>query len=151
APWHILAGLRNPTQGSVKGFFWFYFVNEHFLRYLNKRVPRDYDTVPLLLFWGLMLIWLLPWSTYLFNALAGVPRRLSELRSGMPRIAQANLFFALWAAFVLVFFSFSTRQEYYVLPALPALGLLIAGWMQRETGSEGSTLKRGERVASTTL
>src|SRR5215475_2411411 len=30
APWHILAGLRNPTQGNVKGFFWFYFVNEHF-------------------------------------------------------------------------------------------------------------------------
>src|SRR5262249_39615681 len=23
APWHILAGLRNPTQGNVRGFFWF--------------------------------------------------------------------------------------------------------------------------------
>jgi len=41
APWHILASLRNPTQGNVRGFLWFYFVNEHFLRYLNKRVPRD--------------------------------------------------------------------------------------------------------------
>src|SRR5262249_1476904 len=80
APWHILAGIRNPTQGNVKGFFWFYFVNEHFLRYLNKRGPRDYDTVPLLLFWGLMLLWLLPWSTYLFNALAEIPRRFTELR-----------------------------------------------------------------------
>src|SRR5262249_33601154 len=36
APWHILAGLSNPTQGNVRGFFWFYFVNEHFLRFLNK-------------------------------------------------------------------------------------------------------------------
>jgi 4-amino-4-deoxy-L-arabinose transferase-like glycosyltransferase len=151
APWHILAGLRNPTQGNVKGFFWFYFVNEHFLRYLNKRVPRDYDTVPLLLFWGLMLVWLLPWSTYLFNALAEIPRRLSEFRASMPRRARANLFFAVWAAFVLAFFSFSTRQEYYVLPALPALGLLIAGWMQREKDSDDVALKRGERVASMTL
>ena len=61
APWHILAALRNPTQGAVRGFLWFYFVNEHFLRYLNQRVPRDYDTVPLLVFWGLLLLWLLPW------------------------------------------------------------------------------------------
>ena len=52
APWHILAALRNPAQGHVRGFLWFYFVNEHFLRFLNKRVPRDYDTVPLLLVLG---------------------------------------------------------------------------------------------------
>src|SRR5206468_3864157 len=47
APWHLLAGVRNEK------FFWFYFMNEHFLRYLGKRVPPDYDTVPLLLFWAL--------------------------------------------------------------------------------------------------
>src|ERR1700675_3623903 len=51
APWHILAALRNPAQGNVRGFLWFYFVNEHILRFLNRRVPRDYDKVPLLLFW----------------------------------------------------------------------------------------------------
>src|SRR5215813_13228633 len=151
APWHILAGLRNPTQGSVKGFFWFYLVNEHFLRYLNKRVPRDYDTVPLLLFWGLMLLWLLPWSTYLFNALAEVPRRVREFRGNMSHRTRANLLFAIWAGLVLLFFSFSTRQEYYVLPAIPALALLIAGWMQREKDSEDVALQRGERVASTIL
>ena len=59
APWHIVAGLRNPPAGEAKGFFWFYFVNEHFLRYINKRFPRDYDTVPLLLFWALALLFLL--------------------------------------------------------------------------------------------
>jgi 4-amino-4-deoxy-L-arabinose transferase-like glycosyltransferase len=58
APWHILAEMRNPAQGHVRGFLWFYFVNEHFLRFLNKRVPRDYDTVPLLLFWALLVLWL---------------------------------------------------------------------------------------------
>src|SRR5262249_16601867 len=39
APWHVLAAIRNPAQGSVRGFLWFYFVNEHFLRFVNKRVP----------------------------------------------------------------------------------------------------------------
>ena len=53
APWHLLAGFRNPAQGEARGFFWFYFVNEHFLRFLKKRYPADYDTVPLWLFWGL--------------------------------------------------------------------------------------------------
>ena len=58
APWHILAALRNPAQGNVRGFLWFYFVNEHILRFLNRRVPRDYDKVPLLLFWALLVLWL---------------------------------------------------------------------------------------------
>src|SRR5580765_463051 len=62
APWHLLAGFRNPAQGEARGFFWFYFVNEHFLRFLKKRFPADYDTVPLWLFWGLMLVWLMPWT-----------------------------------------------------------------------------------------
>ena len=56
APWHLLAGFRNPAHGEAQGFFWFYFVNEHFLRYLKKRFPADYDTVPIWLFWALMLI-----------------------------------------------------------------------------------------------
>src|SRR5215469_1797419 len=30
APWHILAALRNPSEGTVKGFLWFYLVNEQF-------------------------------------------------------------------------------------------------------------------------
>ncbi len=60
APWHILATLRNPPyfdftmhseSGSYHGFFWFYFINEHLLRFLNLRYPRDYNTVPRWLFW----------------------------------------------------------------------------------------------------
>src|SRR3990172_12466574 len=36
APWHILVGLKNP------GFFWFYFVNEHLLRFVGRRHLLDY-------------------------------------------------------------------------------------------------------------
>jgi len=149
APWHVLAALRNPAQGAVKGFLWFYFVNEHFLRYLNKRVPHDYGTVPLLLFWGLMLVWLLPWSAFLVQGLGQVPRRWRAWRGMLEARARANLLFALWAGFILLFFSFSTRQEYYVVPALPGLALLIGGWLGRE--AEEEALRRSGRWSATVL
>jgi len=152
APWHLLAGFRNPGQGSVHGFFWWYFVNEHFLRYLNKRVPRDYDTVPLLLFWGLMLVWLLPWSAFLPQAIAQTPRRIREFAAGLDRRQRANLVFALWALVILAFFSFSTRQEYYVLPAVPALALLVGGWLGAETESPLQTpIRRAGKISALVL
>ncbi len=131
APWHMAAALRNPDQGGVRGFLWFYFVNEHFLRYLNKRIPRDYDTVPFLVFWGLILVWVFPWSAFLPESLRDVPLRWKQLRSKLTPAQQSNLLCFLWALVILVFFSFSSRQEYYTIPALPALALLIGGWLAR--------------------
>jgi 4-amino-4-deoxy-L-arabinose transferase-like glycosyltransferase len=149
APWHILATLRNPDQGAVHGFLWFYFVNEHFLRYLNKRVPRDYDTVPLMIFWGLLLLWLLPWIVFLPQALKKVPVRWRELRSGLNARKQACLLFLLWAIVILLFFSFSTRQEYYTIPALPALALLVGSWLAQESDSEmRSPERRAGKISS---
>lgn len=151
APWHILAGLRNPDQGNVRGFFWFYFVNEHFLRYLNKRIPRDYGTVPLLLFWGLLLVWLFPWSGFLPQALANV--KLSKIReaAASPQ-SRAKIVFFLAASLIILFFSFSTRQEYYVLPALPALTLLLGACLrEEETSLHGSPLRNWGKISALVL
>lgn len=142
APWHILAAIRNPDQGAVRGFLWFYFVNEHFLRYLNKRVPHDYDTVPLLIYWALAAVWLTPWVVFLPQALKNVPVRRRDLRVRLSQQQSANLLFLLWALVILLFFCFSTRQEYYTLPALPALALLIGGWLQQEAESSPSDVER---------
>ena len=162
APWHILAGLANPTaghpaafhfvnghwqvplptDGNVRGWFWFYFMNEHVLRYLNLRVPRDYDTSPLWLFWGLCLVWIMPWSAFAFKAVGwAVPYRDEGFRGQLRRhdlaLRQRGLLLlAAWIAVVLLFFSLSTRQEYYVLPALPGAAVLIAGWLAREDAEE---------------
>ena len=152
APWHILASLRNPDQGSVRGFLWFYFVNEHFLRYLNKRVPRDYDTVPLLIFWGLLFLWLMPWVAFLPQAIKNVPARWREWRSSLDRTKSANLLFLLWAVVILLFFSFSTRQEYYTIPAIPGLALLVGGWLVKEMDSATASPERNAgRISSTVL
>jgi 4-amino-4-deoxy-L-arabinose transferase-like glycosyltransferase len=148
-PWHIAAGIANPSQGQVHGFFWFYFINEHLLRYLNRRVPRDYDTVPLLLFWALLGAFLVPWIAFVFRALVPVRMRSSLRRVRLPRHDQAWNLLAIWAAFVMVFFSFSTRQEYYSLPALPPLALMIGGWLNREEKCSARDPRRiaGRRIA----
>ncbi|HEY2912281.1 MAG TPA: glycosyltransferase family 39 protein [Candidatus Angelobacter sp.] len=167
APWHLLAGLRNPAQGEARGFFWFYFVNEHFLRFLKKRFPADYDTVPLWLFWGLMLVWLMPWTAFIVQAVRRVPVRLAALRLGHnaePKIAgggpqwilsaqlRATLIFALWPLVILLFFSFSSRQEYYVLPGLPGVALLLGGWLAHESGSaQHSPARSSGKISSIVL
>ncbi|HKW74081.1 MAG TPA: glycosyltransferase family 39 protein [Terriglobales bacterium] len=148
APWHVLAAIRNPAQGEARGFLWFYFVNEHFLRYLNKRFPADYDTVPLWLFWGLMLVWLMPWTAFFVQALAQIPVRFREWRSGLSRRRQGTLLFAIWMFVVLLFFSFSSRQEYYVIPGVPGLALLLGGWLARESDSVPDSAERRTGRAS---
>jgi 4-amino-4-deoxy-L-arabinose transferase-like glycosyltransferase len=152
APWHILAALRNPAQGQVRGFLWFYFVNEHFLRFLNKRVPRDYDTVPLLIFWVLLVVWLVPWSVFVPQALRNVPGRWRDFHSQMSRRQRAYLLFFLWNLVIVGFFSFSTRQEYYTIPAIPGMALLVGGWLAQErTSSAGSPERRRGRISSAAL
>ncbi len=79
APWHILAGLRNPDQGhpigniptpgNVHGFWYFYFLNEHVFRFLGTRYPHDYNRMPQLWYWLAHLVWLFPWSLFLPAAL----------------------------------------------------------------------------------
>ena len=146
APWHILAAIRNPAQGQGRGFLWFYFVNEHIMRFLNKRVPPGYETVPLVLFWALLVVWLVPWAVFLPQALRDVPWRLSQMASlgrGIDaRRKRTNLLFFLWALVILLFFSFSTRQEYYTIPALPGIALLTGGWLARESASDASDAER---------
>ncbi len=148
APWHILAALQNPSQGAIRGFLWFYFVNEHFRRYLGTRVPHDYDKVPLLLFWGLLLLWLFPWIAFLARSLRGVPLHWRDWRLPMTPRQRGKLLFFLWAVVILAFFSFSTRQEYYTIPAIPALALLVGGWLSREDQSALGSPERRSAITS---
>ncbi len=152
APWHILAALRNPPQGNVRGFLWFYFINEHVNRFLGTRIPRDYDKVPLLLFWALLVLWLIPWTVFLPQSLQEVPRHWREFRAQMTRRQQAYFLFFLWNLVIVGFFSLSTRQEYYTIPAIPGMALLVGGWLQRERSSaRDSRERRSGRISSVLL
>lgn len=164
APWHILAGLRNPdyghpignvpSPGHVHGFFYFYFVNEHFLRFLGLRYPNDYNRQPWYVFWLGQMIWIFPWSLWFPIAIrrAWRNRRIffsdlrydatntiqflapgltayqsSALAARLRFRARTSLLLTVYSAFILIFFAFSTNQEYYTWPIYPALLMLIAG------------------------
>ena len=144
APWHVLAALANPSQGAVKGFLWFYFVNEQFMRYLGKRVPPGYDTVPLLIFWALTILWLAPWMVFLPQSLRQIPWRVRQWHSHLTRSQRSSLMFAIWAIVTVGFFTFSTRQEYYTIPAVPAMALLVGGWLGQESDSPQSHSRAGK-------
>ena len=163
APWHILCGLANPDQGhpignhptlgNVHGFFYFYFVNEHILRFFGHRYPHDYNKLPYVAYWVLHLVWLFPWSLFL-PALVVVAwkTRHNWLQYARPNAGQTVDFYidnaaredvasyvvrlkfrvrtiwllSLFSAFSLIFFSISTNQEYYTFPVWPPLFILIA-------------------------
>jgi len=143
-PWHVLATLRNPPYfvwtlqsgpGLYHGFLWFFFINEQLLRFLNLRYPRDYNTVPRLYFWLFHFLWLFPWSVYL-------PWVVKLSYKPIDRAGQTRLIALCWTAFILVFFTFSTTQEYYSMPAYPALALLIGSAM----AAGGAWVRWGTRV-----
>jgi 4-amino-4-deoxy-L-arabinose transferase-like glycosyltransferase len=145
-PWHVLATLRNPpyfdftmrsVPGQYHGFLWFFFMNEQVLRFLNLRYPRDYNTVPRLYFWLFHLLWLFPWSVY-FPAIAK-----SSFRP-LDRAGRTRLLALCWAGFLLVFFTFSTTQEYYSMPCYPALALLLGSAI----ASGGKRIAWGTRTIS---
>ena len=149
-PWHWLAAVRNPPAGQAKGFLWFYFVNEHFLRYIGKRYPVDYGTFPLVLFWGMILVWLLPWSPFLPQAIRRVRLRLLHTADRRSSPEAALLLFFAWAVIILLFFSFSTRQEYYLAPALPGICLLLGHWLALESQAQyGEDTARSGRISAT--
>jgi hypothetical protein len=84
APWHILAGLRNTGAANGHGFFWFYFINEHVLRFLGRRIPRDYNKLPTALYWSQHLVWLFPWSLFAPTAIATAWRNRTHLLQEFP-------------------------------------------------------------------
>ena len=148
APWHILAAWRNPpwfdftlrsAPGEYHGFLWFYFINEQLLRFLNMRYPRDYDTVPRLYFWLFHLLWLFPWSVYL-PAVANQNVRLGF--KPLDRAGKTRLLALCWTGFILIFFTFSTTQEYYSMPCYPALALLLGSAM----AAWGNWIRFGTRI-----
>ncbi|MDE3105917.1 MAG: glycosyltransferase family 39 protein [Acidobacteriota bacterium] len=152
APWHILAALRTPAIAmpagvglpARAGWAWFYLYNEHIARFLSKRIPHDYGQTPVWLFWTLAAVWVMPWTPFLPGAIAHAVRTLRSRAAIAARQHQSALSLLLWALLVLGFFTLSARQEYYSLPALPALALLAGGLLAR--ADSGDVLARASAL-----
>lgn len=130
APWHVLVGERNPE------FFYFYFVQQHFLRYTTKDVGH-YQ--PVWFFLPTLAIGYFPWLVFLPQALAHALPRWRE------RVQHKNeLFFLLWAVLIFIFFSFSKSKLIpYILPVLPPLAILTAVYLKTAIADKKIGLKIG--------
>jgi 4-amino-4-deoxy-L-arabinose transferase-like glycosyltransferase len=139
APWHILAGLRNTGGMNGHGFFWFYFVNEHFLRFLGKRYPKDYNKLPSYLFWTLHLVWLFPWSLFcgvLFRQTAVSFNRFNQTNPIANRISY-------WQPFAVVavgiFLRDTAHVPYLFTVFVALLAFLVYELRQRQLSSPYGT------------
>jgi 4-amino-4-deoxy-L-arabinose transferase-like glycosyltransferase len=107
APWFILASREEPD------FAWFYFINEHVLRFLNLRQPHDYYNGPWWYYLPRILGYLFPWTLFL-PLLARSPRTTLER------------FLYCWFGWMLFFFSLSgAKANYYMIVGIPPLAMLL--------------------------
>jgi 4-amino-4-deoxy-L-arabinose transferase-like glycosyltransferase len=145
---------NHPTPGNVHGFWYFYFLNEHLFRFTGGRFPHDYNKLPFAAYWLLHLVWLFPWSLFLPALVAvGWKTRHNWLQHLSHDSGQTLDFYidnaaredvasyvvrhkfrvrtiwllSVYSAFILLFFSISSNQEYYTFPAWPPLLILLGG------------------------
>jgi 4-amino-4-deoxy-L-arabinose transferase-like glycosyltransferase len=117
APWFVAVSLANPE------FAHFFFIHEHFERFLTK-VHHRYQ--PAWYFVPVLLLGALPWTTLAFQSLAQAWHQPEK--SGFA----ARRFLVLWCVVVFGFFSVSdSKLPSYILPLFPALALLLGDLLTR--------------------
>ncbi|MBT4879613.1 MAG: glycosyltransferase family 39 protein [Alphaproteobacteria bacterium] len=110
-PWHLWASLEE------EGFSWFYFINEHVLRFLDLREPKDYYTGPLYYYIPRILGYVFPWTPFL---------GLLALRT-QPSQEVLKKFLWLWFLVPLAFFSLSkAKANYYMIVGIVPMCLLVS-------------------------
>ena len=116
APWFVAVSYRNPE------FAEFFFVHEHFTRFLTTAHRRSQ---PWWYFIPILFAGFLPWMFALPAAVRSAWR--SEGHGGGPRPLRLAIIFA---AFVVVFFSASgSKLPAYILPAFPPLALVLGRYL----------------------
>lgn len=124
SPWHIFASLAEPA------FSWLYFYNEHVLRFLGQREPRDYYAGSWWYYLPRMMVYLFPWSFLLFCVY--LKKRQSPGGVGLHRF--------LWLAWLLplLFFSASSaKANYYMIAAMPFVSFHLACMIEKRNFLSG--------------
>jgi 4-amino-4-deoxy-L-arabinose transferase-like glycosyltransferase len=117
APWFIAVSLANPE------FARFFFIHEHFERFLTTSHRRDH---PAWYFVPILVLGLLPWTGLALQSMVQAWRRVTEGRF------QPRRFLVLWCLVVFGFFSVSgSKLPSYILPLFPALALLAGDGLTR--------------------
>ena len=114
-PWFVAAQLQNVE------FFQLFFIQEHFQRFASEGHHR---LGPWYYFIVIGVVGMLPWSAAWSRCIRAMP---SLLRRPPNTAFQTDRFLLIWILVIFVFFSVSkSKLPAYVLPAFPALALLVA-------------------------
>lgn len=117
APWFVAASAANPE------FARFFFIHEHFERFLTKTHGR-YE--PPWYFGPVLAVGLLPWTAMALQALPTSWRRQAG------QAFQPRRFLLLWCVVVFGFFSASgSKLPSYILPMFAAIALLLGDGLGR--------------------
>jgi 4-amino-4-deoxy-L-arabinose transferase-like glycosyltransferase len=112
-PWYIFCARRNPD------FFRIFIVEHNFKRYLT---PEFQHIQPFWFYGPVLLVAVLPWIGIFLWSLVKGSANLWRTRC----TADSIWLFICWAGFCLLFFSVSqSKLPGYILPAFPAIGLLM--------------------------
>jgi 4-amino-4-deoxy-L-arabinose transferase-like glycosyltransferase len=118
-PWFWLISARNPD------FLYFFFVHEHFARFLTTVHDR---AAPWWYYGPIALLAILPWLRAIPGAV-GAGRANVDTATGF----RPAVFLGLWLAVVIVFFSLSgSKLANYILPCMPAAAVLLGPQLLRE-------------------
>jgi 4-amino-4-deoxy-L-arabinose transferase-like glycosyltransferase len=113
-PWYILCARRNPD------FFRVFIIEHNFNRFLT---PQFQHIQPFWFYIPILLIAFLPWTLALLWALLYGTLRYLPSRRPSPQ----TILLLCWPLFCLLFFSISkSKLPGYILPAIPAIALLLA-------------------------
>lgn len=121
-PWYI-------AQVAINGqeFIQQFFIKHHFRRYTGVISGHR---GPIYYFIFTLIIGMFPWIVFLPAGIRNVFKKNSEFQTHNSKI---NLFAFIWFVFIFVFFSFSTTKlPNYILPAIPAVSILISSGMAPE-------------------
>ncbi len=133
APWFVLVSLKNPE------FAGFFFIHEHFERFLTK-VHGRYQ--PLWFFLPVLFVGMLPWSFFIPSALR------SAWRSRNQSAAPFRFFLVIWSLLIFLFFSKSNSKMIpYILPVYPPLALLIGSALVKSLDGESRFFRFSARFA----
>ena len=135
-PWYWLAEMRTP------GFWEYFFVGEHWKRFTVTGWAGDkYGTAHATTrgtIWLLALAACLPWTALLPWLAIGRQRVTVSQAPADAQTANAKrhrlIYLLAWGASPCLFFTTSGNILWtYVLPALPALAILAAGWLTHDS------------------
>jgi dolichol-phosphate mannosyltransferase len=119
APWFIAISVREP------GFLYEFFVVHH----LQRFVSENFHEKPMWFYLPVLFIGCMPWTLLAFPIGRFLFSRSAQIRAVRSR---SMGFFALWAVWCVLFFSLSRgKLPPYLMPALPAIAMLIGCYLEQ--------------------